>query len=184
MRYFLIVLAWVITIAPAIALGGCAQGSGPNRPQAYVESSRAKSYHSIHDLSADAQVIARVTATANHSVAHFGRGHVPYTTTTVRVNKILRGSASGSAIKIRQLGRVGGPIIGDDVPLLVAGNSYVVFLQRFAFGPGRDTDQYVIVGGGAGLFADHNGALKRLDPESPDLPSSIAFADLQKLIAH
>ncbi|MGI8688391.1 MAG: hypothetical protein ACR2M3_07405 [Thermomicrobiales bacterium] len=82
---------------------------------------------------------------------------------------------------MRQLGSPNGNVVIEDTaPLLQSGGSYVIFLERFTFGPGKETDQYIPVGGSAGLFRNQNGTLQKLDPDSPNLPATIALADLQK----
>jgi len=98
---------------------------------------------------------------------------------------VLRGAVDGATIKLRQLGGPNGTmVIEDSAPLVRPGNSYVAFVWRFTYGPGRDTDQYYPVGGGPGLFLDQGGTLKRLDPESPDLPATITLSDLAHQLAH
>ena len=87
-----------------------------------------------------------------------------------------------STILLRQMGSPSGHIVLEDVaPLVEAGKAYyVVFLSRFTYGPGRDTDQYIPVGGGPGLFSDQRGTLSPLDPASPDLPKTVTLASLQQ----
>jgi hypothetical protein len=158
-------------------------GCGPSRPaNQHVAVSRVRAYHSLQELNQEAIAVVRVTAMATRSLEQVGG--VPYTITPVHVDQVLRGSVDGSTILLRQMGSPSGHTVIEDVPPLVqAGKSYVVFLSRFTYGPGRDTDQYIPVGGGPGLFSDQRGTLSPLDPASPDLPKTVTLASLQQQIS-
>lgn len=171
----------VVPLLLPFLLVACGPGVEANTTPQFVEGLRTKIYHSISELNADAVAVVRITATDARLVEPVGT--VPFTVTTVRVDQVLRGSVDGGTIKLRQLGSPSGHTVIEDASSLVQpGSSYVAFIHRFTFGPGRDTDQYVPVGGVAGLFLDQSGTLKRLDPESPDLPATITLTDLQKQV--
>ncbi|MCL4545639.1 MAG: hypothetical protein M1118_13770 [Chloroflexi bacterium] len=172
---------WLVTLlAPFALLLGC--GPDAAAPPQFVAASREKAYHSSQQLNDDAIGVVLVTATSTRSVEQIGT--VPYTVSVVKVDQALRGAIDGPRIELRQMGSSGGNLrIADAAPLVQAGNSYVVFLQRFTYGPGKDTDQYIPVGGSPGLFLGQGGTLKRLDPLSPDLPAAITLTDLQHQIA-
>ncbi|MCL4508955.1 MAG: hypothetical protein M1296_05470 [Chloroflexi bacterium] len=172
---------FALLFASIISLAACSQSATGSTPPQFIEASRLKNYHSLQELNSEAVAVARVTATNTRSVEPIGT--IPYTVTVVRVDQFLRGSVNGPSIKLRQMGSLSGNVrLTDSAPLVQSGSSYVVFLQRFTFGPGRDTDQYIPVGGSPGLYLDQNGTLKRLDPESPDLPATLSEAELQQQI--
>lgn len=52
----------------------------------------------------------------------------------------------------------------------------------FTFGPGQETDQFVVVGVGAGLYQLAGTEAHLLDKESPELPSRIAATDLEATV--
>jgi len=158
-------------------------GCSPSRlADQHVAASRVKAYHSLQELNQEAIAVARVTATTTRSREQVGS--IPSTSTLVHVDQVLRGSVDGSTILLRQMGSPNGPTVIEDVaPLVEAGKSYVVFLSRFTYGPGRDTNQYIPVGGGPGLFSDQRGTLSPLDPASPDLPKTVTLASLQQQIS-
>lgn len=140
-----------------------------------VAATRAKSYHSIAELDRDSIAVALVRATPQRSVE--SPNGIPYTVTQVTVERVLRGQLPSTTVKIRQLGG-GGARTSDDAPVLSAGKQYVVFLSVFTYGPGRDTDQFVVTGA-AGLYENNGGTLARLDPLSRDLPASLTLAELE-----
>lgn len=155
-----------------------------------VQSLRVESYSTIQQLLAQSIAVVRVTATTP-SVVEVVTVVVPTigvldvssaTVSVVRVDQVLFGSVSGPEIKVRQNG-TGRMNIRGEAPLMEAGKSYVLFLRRFTYGPGMDTDQYIAVGGSAGLYADDGGTLRRLDPESPRLPATISLTEVQRIIA-
>ena len=179
MKYRSIWLLAVLTFV--ILLTGCVQSTVGGASPVHIEAARVKFYHSIQELNADAVAVVRITATSTRSVEQSRT--TPFTVTVVKVDRVLRGSVASPTIKLRQLGSPSGAIhIEDAGPLVQPGWSYVVFLIRFTYGPGRDTGQYYPVGGGAGVYLDENGMLKRLDPQSPDLPAALSEAELQQQI--
>jgi hypothetical protein len=151
---------------------GAAQTKSGNA-SGVIQGSRIKSYSSIRQLAADSKAVVVAVATSANSPANV-QG-TPYTITTVEVRSTLRGSVSGSTIKIRQLGNQ----TSDEIdPLLVSGTTYVLFLDVFSFGPGQNTDQYVIVGGSAGVYILQGQAAHHV--RGPDqVPQSISLGDLQ-----
>jgi hypothetical protein len=141
-----------------------------------IQGSRIKSYSSIRQLAADSNAVVVAVATSVNSPANV-QG-TPYTITTVEVRSTLRGSVSGSTIKIRQLGNQTIQTSDEIDPLLVSGTTYVLFLDVFSFGPGQNTDQYVIVGGSAGVYILQGQAAHHV--RGPDqVPQSISLGDLQ-----
>jgi hypothetical protein len=171
-----------------VLIAGCSDGRGTATPgntsntAIHVSTSRTKQYNSIQQLISDSQVVVRVTPTSTRTVETVGA--TQFTVTTVNVDQVLRGTMSSRTIKVRQLGApTGNVVIEDAPPLLQPGSSYVLFLERFTYGPGKETDQYIAVGGGAGTFLNQNGTLKRLDPASPNLLATISLTDLQRSIA-
>jgi hypothetical protein len=133
-------------------------------------------YHSIGQLAADSRAVIVLTATATAS-GESVQG-IPYTVTQARVERVIRGELQGSTVRIRQLGGTGVTVEGGS-PILKSGRTYLAFIEPFTFGPGAETDQWVIVGAGAGLFLVQGTTLTRLDPESVDLPVATSFDSLQ-----
>jgi hypothetical protein len=169
---------WLLALLlPLGALGGCSLEGTANSSQVHIEAARVKEYRSIQDLNNDAIAVVRVTATSTQSLDPIVK--TPFTVTVMQVDQVLRGSVSGTKIKLRQLGSPTGVILTDEAPVVRPGNSYVIFLSNFTYGPGRGTDQYIPVGGSAGIFFDQNGTLKRLDPQSPNIPAMLALSDLE-----
>lgn len=163
------------TVAPASATG---VSSPPASSESGVSVSRAKGYQSIQQLRDDSLAVARVTVTNNGIVEHIDK--VPFTIATATVDRVLRGTLPEKSVRIRQLGD-GKTNVSDAVPLLQPGKSYVVFLQRFTYGPGKDTDQYVPAGA-VGVYLDQGGVLQRLDPNS-SLPATLPLSELERQIA-
>jgi hypothetical protein len=107
-------------------------------------------------------------------------GTIPFTITVANVVDRIAGQPANSAIRIRQFGDPNRPALTrNEPPLLAAGSTYVVFVQPFTYGPGSVTNQFVIVGGGAGLYLEQAGVLHRLDPYSRQLPETLTLQDLR-----
>jgi hypothetical protein len=156
----------------------------------HVDVSRATAYHSLRELAADADLVVRVVATTQHSV-ELVEGYpqdplpIPYTVTSVTVREGLKGRISGPpSLKIRQIGSSDGSVQVDHAPaILQPGRPYLLFLDVFTYGPGRATDEYVLVGGGAGLFSDDGSSVGSLDTDSPDLPRHALLGDVKAVLA-
>jgi hypothetical protein len=185
-RLFLVAVVSLVLVACGDS--AVATNSAGNQPLR-ISITRAKDYHSIHSLALDADLVVRVLATSTQSVelvgprittdpkAPFG-GQTPYTITTVKTRVALKGAvAPGALLKVRQLGAAN-VVVEDGMPLLQPTLPYVLFLTQFTYGPGLATDQYVLVGAGAGLFADLGNTASCLDAGSPDLPSRVLMPDL------
>lgn len=151
---------------------------------------RARMYNSIQELLRDSAAVVRVTAV--NATTEVGPTVVlptvgitvegsNYTITTVRVNEVLYGSVSGPEIKVRQNGARGTNVITTDTgPLMEAGKSYVLFLERAI---GSVPFDYIVTGGGPGLYTDEGGMLGKTDPASPNLPAMLSLPDLQRTIS-
>lgn len=144
-----------------------------------MSASRTKNYRSIQQLRDDSLAVAHVTVTNNGTIEYVDK--VPFTIAMATVDRVLHGTLPEKSVKIRQLGN-GNTNVTDAVPLLQPGKSYVVFLQRFTYGPGKDTDQY-IPASGVGLYLDQGGVLQRVDPNSSQLPATLSLPDLERQIA-
>jgi predicted NUDIX family phosphoesterase len=59
---------------------------------------------------------------------------------------------------------------------------YLLFIERFTFGSGRRTHQYVVVGAGAGLCSVAATVASRLDPESRELPAQVDLAEAREQV--
>jgi len=144
-----------------------------------VSASRIKDYSSIQQLRDESLAVTHITATDKQTVEYVD--NIPFTVTVATVDRVLRGALVEKRIKIRQLGD-GKTTVEDAVPLLQPGKAYVVFLQQFTYGPGKETDQYVPVGG-VGLYLDQAGVLQRVDPHSSRLPATLSPQELERQIA-
>jgi hypothetical protein len=173
--------AFTLILWLSSSCGNSNPASSTTAGSTFIEASRAKEYHTIAALNADADAVVQISSTSSKTVETTANG-VPWTITVATVTRLLRGSISAPSIKIRQLGAVGGPTIVDGVPLLSTGTAYLAFVQHFTYGPGQATDQYVVVGGGAGLFLEDRGVLTPLDPDSPDLPKGWTLAQFSAAV--
>jgi len=170
-----------VVVLGSVSLVSCSQPAQASMSKSVIEVHRVQSYRSLAGLAADSNAVIMVTATNRQSVDYVGP--TPFTVTVARVDKSLRGSISGGVVRIRQIGVPNGPTIVGAPPLLAPGQSYVAFLQRFTFGVGRETDQYVITGGGAGLFLRDGDGLTRLDRDSVQLPKRLTVLALEQGIS-
>lgn len=155
-----------------------AASCGSQPASGHIEGSRVKAYSSIHDLSADSQAIVVVVATNTSSTGSDQR--IPYTVTLVSVRESLKGSVA-SSIKIRQFGSSTVQTSDELDPLLASGTIYVLFLSVFTYGPGQDTDQYVVVGGSAGMFTLDGTTLRHVRGPDP-LPQTLSLSQLRSEI--
>lgn len=123
-------LAASLTVLCCLSLGlALGLTHGLFGPRSAVETSRARSYHSVGALNADAQAVVQATATSTRSVQP---GDFPVTVTVMKVDRVLHGAVDGATLKLRQMGDPSGRVtIEDGVPIVRAGNLYVIFLQRF-----------------------------------------------------
>jgi hypothetical protein len=180
-----------LSVSAIVSCGGSGTSSRTTAGAVmHIDASRAKIYHSLREVAADAELVIRVTATTQHSV-DLVQGYpgdpipTPFTVTTVALRDVLKGPANTpNALMIRQIGASNGTTVVDGAPpILQSGRQYLLFLDQFTYGPGRATDQYVLVGGGAGLFADNGATVSSLDPESPDLPRNATVADVTAVLS-
>ena len=169
----------VFVALTVMLLAACGeQNASATRSQRTIEVSRVKAYHSIAELSKDADLVVQVTPTGSRTVEVSPSG-LPSTIAIVTVTRVLKGSLNGATtIKIRQIGD-GVTAVSDGAPLMKDAASYLVFAQQFTYGPDQATDQFVVVGVGAGLFAVDHGILVSMDPLSPDLPKGLTIAQME-----
>ncbi|EFC84938.1 hypothetical protein [Parafrankia sp. EUN1f] len=163
----------IVSLA-AVLLSGCSSAENEdesnNTPRHSGEMLRASYYDSVAGLTADSDLVARVRATDKSEIALISG--TPFTITDVEVTEAIRGKVP-PALRIRQ---TGGPT---EPGILTAGESYLLFLDKFEL-PGTDTtNQYVVVGVEAGLYLEKSGRLRLLDTESPDLPAEINVDDMK-----
>jgi len=139
-----------------------------------VDGSRVHNYSSVRELSADAHVVVLARATGTTRVETIEK--IPFTVTTMDVLQIWKDSAGiPTQFELRQ---VGATSVTGHVPLAVTGQTYLLFLQRFTYGPGRDTTQFVVVGSGAGMYLVSGSRASRVDPDSTLLPAVTDVANL------
>lgn len=66
--------------------------------------------------------------------------------------------------------------------MLTPGTTYVLFLNVFTYGPGQDTDEYVVVGGSAGLYILEGETLHH--GRGPyNVPGTLSMSDLKTAVA-
>ena len=114
-----------------------------------IETTEAHAAAGAAELTAQSDLVVRGVATGRRRSERVAG--VPFVVTEVRVTSVVAGPAVDT-VWVRQ---VGGPgVETPDAPVLVAGHAYLLYLQRFAYGPGdRPSGQYVVTGGGAGVVA-------------------------------
>lgn len=175
------VLRWMLTGAWAViatgALGGCRdtatvrQTGDAGRDEVVVsgQASWPTYYGSIAALTADAPlvVVGAVTGVANATAVEQSAGAVTasliFTDVTVRIDRVLRGTAPGATVQVRQTGGTANGTrleVADD-PLLQVGDQYVLFLR-----PGG-ADTYAVVGGPQGRLVLRNGRVSSLSTVYP-----------------
>lgn len=177
---FPIAFALVASLAAVIFLPRSTPSAPAHRLVGVLDTDRLKAYSSIGQLAADSAALVEFTATSATVTDLIGATQVPFTVTTVADPRTLQGTTASRPLKIRQLGGTRGNVVfSSDVPLLLPGATYVAFVQKFTFGPGHDTDQYVITGDGAGLFRVlDRGVVSRVDPDSTQLPATLTLTEL------
>jgi hypothetical protein len=167
-------LAHFASMASLILLSCASSGESTKFVQT-LGGSRLKTYDSIAQLRADSVAVALIRATSTRRLELVAG--TPFTVTTVNVLRVLAGENVGSTLKLRQLGRDGIRLEGGVMPVR-AGSEYVVFLQHFTFGPGGETDQFLVTGEPAGILAFAANRVTRLDEDSVAIPASLTLAEL------
>jgi hypothetical protein len=147
----------------------------------YVDGSAAHAYSSLKELAHDASAVVRLSFTGQVTVEHVGTA--PFSVNVMHVDQVLRGSLPSITVKLRTLGAPPGSTEASGATTLTQGVSYIVFVTPFTFGPGSTTDQYVIVGGRAGLFRVDQGNVVRLDHDSTQLPASLPVSDFENRLS-
>jgi hypothetical protein len=133
-----------VTLSRCAGAGGYPSGILVQR----IETNDAQSAASVPELTADSDLVVRGVVTGRRSLEVVAG--VPFIVSEVRVTETMAGPPA-SVVWVRQ---VGGPGVETPrVPALVPGRAYVLFLQRFAYGPESPSDQYVVTGNGAGIQA-------------------------------
>jgi len=154
--------------------GGSVISTGPTAGRGHIDASRIKAYETIGALTADAPLVAYVTATGQTKTILVNG--LPFTTRQVTVDRVVRGSAPSPTIAVRELGRP-----GDDTAL-VSGKRYLVFVAPFEMNRGESTGEWIVVGVYAGIWPVSADTVTRLDPESNDLPSELTVAEMDSQV--
>jgi len=177
---------WTGMLVAAALASVAACGSSPppqERPLgnlqsgSYVHGSGTRSYVSFNELAHDASAVARLNFTGQISVEHIGP--TPFSVSVMHVDRVLKGTLPSSTIKLRTLGAPPGSneAVSDVDFSLSRGISYIAFLTQFTYGPGRETDQFVLVGGG--LFREEEGFVIRLNPDQSRIPARLSLSDFE-----
>lgn len=144
-----------------------------------VHGSRSGGDLSMSTLTASASSVAVVEPTGRSRVEYVT--NIPFTVTTVRVVDSLSGTQLGGEIEIRQPGRSS----VEDQAILQPGGRYLAYLEPFMLEPGKvvNPSEFVITGGGAGLYASTGGAAySKVDVESSGLPAQTTIGQAQQLV--
>lgn len=151
----------------AILMSGCGQQvSVGEKAVQHIDISRVKTYTSVAAVVRDSSLIASVAVVSQESKT---LGGIPFTVSTVSVNRVLRGTAPGASLRVDQVG-ANSAVAG---PLMTDGGRYLVFLT-----PAPDGNYYV-VGVAAGLYQDSGTSYVRMDIESPALPVSLSHSEME-----
>lgn len=172
-------------VATSVAPRATAPSAG-RRVQERIDTSDVKEYTSLHDLRQDATSVAILTPSSTTRIETI-KG-IPFTVTTVSVKQTISGTPLPPTIELRQTGDGSDP----NYPIVSDTRSYLAYLQPFEFQPGVPVgNQYVVVGGLQGLFAQAGaGAVAaspptaattfdRVDPSATALPASITLQQAQ-----
>ena len=162
----------LVAVTIAVCLAACSTSSG-STPR--LEGMRAKAHFStLRDLAAAASAVVVATAGTQSFATVSG---APTTTTNMELTRSLRGQVP-QAFRLFELGRPGS---GPDFPIVATGQSYLLFVMPYELVPGTPVadDLFVVVGGGAGLYATSGSTYTRVDKASPDLPETASASDVQ-----
>ena len=176
------VLATVALLVAAVVLVAAGGGrSHSARATGHLYASQAKQYTSLAQLTQDATSVAVIQSTGAAKTET--DGGIPWTITTMRVIRLVAGSALPSTLDLRQAGD--GTTVG--YPVVSTGNLYLAYVQPFELQPGvqASTGQFVAIGGLQGLFeqsgtrvpGDSTSAFAPVTPGSDSLPANVSIAD-------
>jgi len=144
---------------------------GPTAGPGHIDTtSRVKKYTTVAALTMEAPLVAYVTATDQVETKPNAS-----TTRQVTVDRVVRGSAPGQTIAVREYGRA-----GSDTSL-VSGKRYLVFVHPYEIMRGHPTGEWVVVGAYAGLWSVSAGTVTRLDPDTP-MPSRLTMTEMDSQI--
>lgn len=157
--------------------GVAATASGS--PQPHISMQRSGSYSTVASLVADSSLVVYVTATSTHSVAAVNG--LPFTTTIMRIDRVVRGTPPpGDTLPLQQIGPAN---VSDRATLVEGGHQYLAFLGQVSFSLGTTTGQWYVVGLMAGLYEVADGTVVRMDALSPNLPTGVSQATIEAAIA-
>ncbi len=143
----------------------------------------AREYPSWGHLKGASALIVLGAASAQHTETPTGVGDIPWTTTTVQVERSLSAAAAApQTVLIRQAGGVdtnGVPSKSVDFPLLTSGDRYLLFLT-----PSPIAGQYYTVGAPQGVFRiDPDGLANSFTDEAAQIGVSVHGLPLDRLIS-
>jgi hypothetical protein len=167
----------LVALSAAFALTGC--GVADNHAGAISEppgihASLVRDYSSLAELSKASAALVKGRYVSSRPEAIEG---VPFTVTTIKVTKVLRGSVPSKEIHILQLGREG-MLVHDTSQLIKNNVEYLAFVAPFHFAPGDDTGLHTITGEqGIYEFNAQAAKFKHVGGHSAKLPTEITFSD-------
>jgi hypothetical protein len=166
----------------ALGVGGGVAGVLATRSHTTVESVRARSYHSVAELAADSTVIAVVRVGGSPvDVPEDPRSHPPMVRSTATVISATAGGRSvtvptrDSIITIDQVGTRE----DTESPLLVPGETYLLFLTSAATDGAATSPSYFPTGVWAGIYRrDRTDDFSRVTSELDVLPDHLTWDGL------
>lgn len=160
-----------------MALGAVSCGS----QEAKLGLDQAQVYSSIPELTAASTAVVMFKAQPRPEVAWVGG--IPFTVTTVQVERVLAGAVSAAVLEIQQTGAVG-HATSAEITLLVPGETYVGFITPLTYGASRPaTGYYVVVGLMQGLYRVVGAHLQALDTNPNPLPATLTLTGLSQSLS-
>lgn len=143
-----------------------------------VEVLRAKYYTSVASLLADTEFVAYMTATSSASTGKLNG--LPFTVTTMHVDRVLRGKApEATELPLRQIGPGD---ISEETHIVQPGHQYLAFLGKISVKPGTTHGQWYVVGLQAGLYEVEGRTVRRTDDASPQLPTNVPLTEFDRAV--
>jgi len=143
-----------------------------------IEVLRSKNYTSVASLVADTELVAYVTATSGVSTGELNS--LPFTVTTMHIDRVLRGKAPDT--KELPLRQIGPGDLSEGIEIVQPGHQYLIFLGKISFTPGTTNGQWYVVGLQAGLYEVASGTVRRTDAESTRLPTNVPLSQFEAAV--
>jgi len=165
-----------VSLGAACSSGGDGQTASPEK---VLSIDRARIYESVADISEESTLVARVTILSSSPTAI---SDIAFTRHSARVDEVLAGEVvQGEIVTVRQAGDAS--VQGDHIPILEIGSTYVLLLVRHT--DPRTGELLFLPTGATGVFAESNGTLRHLDPESalPPQEQVVSLDDFRLILS-